>query len=135
MRSSAQQSKGAKSLDDFCRAFHGGASGAPAIKPYTFDDVVAGAQSGAAVRLGGVLAPARPLDRARARRSAASSAPGGSSSYDDVRSEFWKAVEEDHKVVDLTYSIGLKVKEDGTIADVRYRRTRAEGGRRAVPRS
>jgi predicted metalloprotease with PDZ domain len=41
--------------------------------------------------------------------------------YDDVRSDFWKAVEADKKLVDLTYSIGLKVKEDdGTIADVRY---------------
>src|SRR6185437_11836738 len=38
-----QESKGARSLDDFCRAFYGGpGSGAPATKPYTFDDVVAG---------------------------------------------------------------------------------------------
>ena len=38
-----------------------------------------------------------------------------------MRSDFWKAVEEDTKIVDLSYSIGLKVKqEDGTIIDVAY---------------
>ena len=47
-----QLSKGAKSLDDFCRAFHGGASGAPALKPYNFDDVVAALNARAALRLG-----------------------------------------------------------------------------------
>ena len=36
-----QLSKGTKSLDDFCRAFHGGPGGAPALKPYDFADVVA----------------------------------------------------------------------------------------------
>ncbi|PYX92480.1 MAG: peptidase M61, partial [Acidobacteria bacterium] len=35
-----QQSKNAKSLDDFCKLFHGGQSGPPAVKTYTFDDVV-----------------------------------------------------------------------------------------------
>ncbi len=34
-------SNGAKSLNDFCRAFHGGPGGKPELKPYTFDDVVA----------------------------------------------------------------------------------------------
>jgi predicted metalloprotease with PDZ domain len=32
---------GRRSLDDFCRRFHGGASGPPAVKPYTLDDIVA----------------------------------------------------------------------------------------------
>ena len=31
-----------KSLDDFCRTFHGGESTPPKVVPYTFDDVVAG---------------------------------------------------------------------------------------------
>src|SRR5450432_2114982 len=37
-----QLSKGAKSLDDFCRAFHGGGYGTIETKPYKFEDVVAG---------------------------------------------------------------------------------------------
>jgi len=35
-----QQSNGKKSMDDFCHAFHGGASGTAEVKTYTFDDVV-----------------------------------------------------------------------------------------------
>ncbi len=35
-----QQTNGKRSLDDFCRRFHGGQSGPPVVKPYTFDDVV-----------------------------------------------------------------------------------------------
>jgi predicted metalloprotease with PDZ domain len=114
-----QQSKGAKSLDDFCRAFHGGASGAPAIKPYTFEDVVAALNS------------VQPYDwaahlRQRVRSTEARAPLGGIERsgwklvYDGVRSEYWKSVEEDRKTMDLSYSIGLKVKEDGTILDVRY---------------
>ena len=36
-----EKTAGKKSLDDFCRAFHGGESGAPKLIPYTLDDVVA----------------------------------------------------------------------------------------------
>lgn len=35
-----QRTGGAKSLDDFCKAFHGGESGPPKVIPYAFDDVV-----------------------------------------------------------------------------------------------
>ncbi len=35
------QTKGKKSLDDFCRKFEGGENTGPTIVPYTFDDVVA----------------------------------------------------------------------------------------------
>ena len=113
-------SKGTKSLDDFCRSFHGGSSGTPALKPYTFEDVVAG------------LNAVQPNDWAtflnERLRSTGDHAPlGGIENagwklvYDGVRSDFWKAVEADRKLVDLTYSIGLKVKEeDGAVADVRY---------------
>ena len=31
---------GTKSLDDFCKIFHGAPGGAPVVKPYTFEDVV-----------------------------------------------------------------------------------------------
>ena len=36
-----EKTGGKKSLDDFCRAFHGGESGTPKLIPYTLDDVVA----------------------------------------------------------------------------------------------
>jgi len=39
------QSKGAKSLDDFCKRFHGGPNRGPEVKTYTLDDVVAALQA------------------------------------------------------------------------------------------
>ena len=114
-----QLSKGTKSLDDFCRAFHGGPGGAPALKPFNFEDVVAG------------LNAVQPYDWAaflnRRLRSTEAHAPlggiersGWKLAYDGVRSDFWKAAEAAGKRTDLSYSIGLKVREDGSIADVQY---------------
>ena len=73
-----QLSKGKKSLDDFCRAFDGGPGGAPALKPYDFDDVVAALNAVAALRLGRLPERAAALHQRRTRRSAASSTPAGS---------------------------------------------------------
>jgi predicted metalloprotease with PDZ domain len=36
-----RESKGQKSIDDFCHAFHGGANNGPEVKTYTFDELVA----------------------------------------------------------------------------------------------
>ena len=115
-----QKSNGTKSLDDFCRAFHGGPGGAPALKTYTFQDVVAG--------LNAVL----PYDWAgfwnQRLHSTSPHAPlGGIENggwklvYDAVRSDLWKDYEETDKLVDLSFSIGLKVRDDdGTIIDISY---------------
>jgi predicted metalloprotease with PDZ domain len=40
--------------------------------------------------------------------------------YDATRSEMWRNREDDAKQVNLTYSIGLKVSEEGNISDVAY---------------
>src|SRR5436189_238621 len=37
-----QKTQGRRSLDDFCKTFHGGESGAPMVVPYTLDDVLTG---------------------------------------------------------------------------------------------
>jgi len=112
-----QLSKGSKSLDDFCRSFHGGPSGAPALKPYTFEDVVAG------------LNAVQPYDWAtflHARVDSIEPHPplgglengGWKLAYDSSRSELWNSFENDRKGADLRYSIGLSVKDDGTVTDV-----------------
>ena len=36
-----RESKGQKSIDDFCQSFHGGANNGPEVKTYTFDELVA----------------------------------------------------------------------------------------------
>jgi predicted metalloprotease with PDZ domain len=114
-----QLSQGARSLDDFCRAFHGGPGGAPALKPYSFEDVVSALNTVQAYDWAGFL-------NQRLRSTAAHAPLGGIEHsgwklvYDGIRSDFWKAYEERRKVTDLSYSLGFQVKEDGEISDVRY---------------
>lgn len=114
-----QLSKGAESLDDFCRAFHGGSNSGIALKTYEFDDVVAGLNSVQAYDWAEFL-------RQRVRSTDAHAPLGGIQRsgwklvYDNVRSDFWKANEEERKVTSLMYSIGIVVREDGTIGDVQY---------------
>jgi predicted metalloprotease with PDZ domain len=114
-----QLSKGAKSLDDFCRAFHGGANTGIALKTYEFQDVVDTLNS---------VQPYTWADFLNQRiKSTDLHAPLGGISksgwklvYDNVRSEFWKANEEERKVTNMMYSLGILVREDGSIADVLY---------------
>ncbi len=112
-----QMSKGKRSLDDFVRAFEGGQGGAPLVKPYTFEDVVAG------------LNAVQPYDWANFLKTRLKStephAPLGGITgggwklvYTSERSELLKAAEGERKFSDLSYSLGIKVKEDGTIVDV-----------------
>jgi len=112
-------SKGAKSLDDFCRAFHGGSGGSPALKTYSLDDVVAG------------LNAVQPYDWAKffdeRLHSTNAHAPlqgiergGWKLVYTSERGELAKANEEIRKEADLSHSLGLRVKEDGTIVDLAY---------------
>jgi predicted metalloprotease with PDZ domain len=111
-----QQTRGAKSLDDFCRLFHGGPGGAPALKTYTFDDIVT------------VLNQVAPYDwRTFWTERLTNHGPGaplggieGSGwrlTYDDTPSELAKAGENEDKKIDSSYSLGLLMKEDGTISD------------------
>ena len=114
-----QLSNGAKSLNDFCKTFEGGPGGTPALKTYTFDDVVAAINS------------VQPYDWAdffhKRLESLSPHAPlggiedgGWKVTYNSTRSEMWRNHEDDNKTANLTYSIGLKVSEEGNISDVLY---------------
>ena len=113
-----QMSKGAKSLDDFCRLFTGGPAGKPEVKPYQFDEVVA------------TLNRVQPYDwaeffNARIRRVAPKAPLGGIEgggwklAWRTEESDMQKFLEEYEKVSDFMDSVGLSVKEDSTISDVR----------------
>lgn len=113
-----QLSHGRKSLDDFVKAFEGPPSTQPMVKPYTFDDVVA------------AMNQVQPYDWAgffRERlQSTSSGAPlggivksGWKLVYTDQPSEIWRDHEYYDRVADLSYSIGLTVKDDGEIDDVK----------------
>jgi predicted metalloprotease with PDZ domain len=115
-----QLSKGKRSIDDFCRAFHGGAGGAVALKPYGFEDVVVALNSVQAYDWAGFFNQRLKSTDARAPLGGIQRS-GWKLVYDGMRSDFWKAYEDKTRAVDLSYSIGIQVRtDDGTIADVLY---------------
>jgi predicted metalloprotease with PDZ domain len=107
---------GQKSIDDFCHLFHGGESGAPTVKAYTFDDVVAALNQVAPhdwkAFLGSRIyqvTPRAPLDGI--------TRGGWRLIYTDAKNEYIKTG--DGERVEAAYSIGLRVHaRDGVINDV-----------------
>ena len=112
-----EKSGGQKSLDDFCRAFHGGQNSGPELKPYTFDDVAATLNSVLPYDWAGFLktrltslSPHAPLGGI--------ATSGWKLVYSKEMNWFIKAREKSNKNVDLSYSVGMIVKNDGTVSDV-----------------
>lgn len=122
-----QRSNGKLSLDDFCRRFHGGSDTAPLVKTYTLDDVV------------NTLNEVMPYDwrsflTARIYQVAPHAPLGG------ITGGGWKLVYTDkpntqvrlgdhaRKSVDLMYSIGAMLKEDGSVMDVNPNLDAAKAG-------
>ena len=112
-----QQTGSRRSLDDFARAFYGPPGGAPRVSTYTFDDVVS------------TLNTVAPLDwRAWWRERLDSLAPhsvlGGIANagwtlvFNDKPNKASKLQDDLKKITDLRFSLGLTLKEDGTVADV-----------------
>jgi predicted metalloprotease with PDZ domain len=112
-----QQSHGQKSLDDFCRLFHGGESGPPKVVPYTFDDVVHGLDQVAPYEWATLL-------KERVNATAAGAPLGGIERggwrlvYNDQPNVFILTGEKVRKSLDASYSLGFVVKEGGELVDV-----------------
>lgn len=111
--------KDKKSMNDFSRSFHGGPGGQPALKTYTFEDVVAGLNSVAPYDWSGFLrtrldsiAPKTPDE--------ALLASGWQVIYNDQPNEIERLQDVVHKSATLMYSIGLIAKDDGTLEQVLY---------------
>ena len=112
-----EKTAGKRSLDDFCKRFHGGASGAPEVRPYTLDDVVAALNE---------IAPYdwRAHFAERVQRIAVDPPPGLARSgwrvvYTDQESDYLAAQEKTSKFVDLRSSIGVAIDADkNTIVDI-----------------
>lgn len=116
-----RESGGRRSLDDFCRLFHGGGSGPPIVKAYTFEDLTA------------ALKQIQPYDwtaffRARLTSTEAHAPVGGIEAagwqpfYTEVNPGMLRAKEETQGIMDLSYSLGLTLEtsgaESGSIRDV-----------------
>lgn len=113
-----RESHGQRSLDDFCRRFHGGTSGPPAVRSYDFDEVVA------------TLNAVQPWDW-RAFWAERLTRTRGGAPLEGLRSAGWDLVygsepnsmhlaheAEDHEL-NLRYSLGLVVSlEGGTLSDI-----------------
>ncbi len=112
-----QKSNNQKSLNDFCRTFHGGESGPPKVEPYNFDEVVA------------TLNKVVPNDWAHMLRerldSKSPQAPLGG-----ITTGGWKLVytaqknmtmesrEKTNEGIDLSFSLGLMATKEGEVRDV-----------------
>jgi predicted metalloprotease with PDZ domain len=111
-----QQTGGKKSIDDFCKLFHGAPSTPPMVKTYTFDDVM------------NTLNQVAPYDwRGFWNERLSSHGPGAPLSgieatgwkivYDESRSPMMRAWEDDHRTINAAFSVGLIIKENGDIED------------------
>jgi predicted metalloprotease with PDZ domain len=112
-----QQTHGQSSMNDFCRKFHGGASGPPKVVPYTFEDVVKTLNDVTPYDWAGLL-------RERIYRTTTRAPLGGIErggwklTYNEKPNEFNKAYEKLFKFSDFSYSLGFSIGEDGKLSDV-----------------
>ena len=112
-----QKTGGRRSLDDFCKKFHGGESGAAKVVPYSYEDVVSTLNEIAPhdwreffqTRVY-ALNPRAPLGGIEGS--------GWKLAYSDKLPDLIKIGETAGKFTDLRFSIGLKIKEDGAIQDI-----------------
>jgi predicted metalloprotease with PDZ domain len=111
-----QQTKGAKSLDDFCKLFHGAPSGPPMVKPYNFDDIVNTLNQVAAYDWRAFWTerltnhgPGAPLGGVEGS--------GWKLVYDGTPSELDRAEGGDGKKLDARFSLGLSMTDDGVVKD------------------
>jgi predicted metalloprotease with PDZ domain len=116
-----QQTHGQRSLDDFCRQFHGGESSPPKVVPYTFDDVVRALTEVAP----GVAKDAwAKLLRERVGATSTHAPLGGIELggwklvYNDQPNLLTQALEKLSKSSDFYYSLGFSVGENGEFHDV-----------------
>jgi predicted metalloprotease with PDZ domain len=111
-----QQSKGKKTLDDFCHLFHGAPSTGPMVKTYTFEDVVSSLNQIVPYDWRGFWTerltnhgPGAPLGGIEDS--------GWKLVYDETPSEMQRGAEGMFRAVDVADSLGLDLREDGTITD------------------
>ena len=118
-----QKTGGKKSLDDFARAFYGPPASGPAVKTYEFDDVVA-ALNAVAPNDWAAFFRERVYDLAPRAPMAGIENGGWKLVYTDARPELTRASEEESRLYDFWYSLGIVVQGDGdspgdgTIKDV-----------------
>jgi predicted metalloprotease with PDZ domain len=105
-----------KSIDDFCKIFHGGDSGKPELKTYTFEDVVATLNQVAPYNWAGFLR--ERLDGVATKTPEESITKSGWKLVYNDEPNTMQEIEEGGRGADLTFSLGLTIAGDATVADV-----------------
>jgi predicted metalloprotease with PDZ domain len=111
------RSGGKLSLDDFCHRFHGGRDTPPSVRPYTFDDVVAALDEVTPYDWRGFLNERVNVLALRAPLGGITKG-GWRLVYNETPNGQIKAAEQLRKYIDLSYSLGLILKGDGSVLDV-----------------
>ena len=122
-----QQTRGKKSLDDFCKIFHGGPDTSPQVKTYNYMDVIHS--------LNGVAL----YDWARfwllRLRTTPPQAPLGGIEdggwqviYNETESDLARAEEQVDKEINASYSVGLLLRADGVVVDTIHGMAAAQAG-------
>jgi predicted metalloprotease with PDZ domain len=121
------KTKGAKSLDDFCRAFHGTGTGKPEVKGFKLEEVLAALNAIAPhdwkthfQRRVEVVADAPPLEGI--------TEAGWKLAFAEKPSDLFAAREGSSRGVDLLDSIGLSLAAEGAVADVVPEKPAAKAG-------
>ncbi|HUA00769.1 MAG TPA: hypothetical protein VMB02_10585 [Candidatus Aquilonibacter sp.] len=108
-----------KSMNDFCRAFYAGPENEPALKTYTFDDIVAALNDLAPYDWAGFLRTR--LDSVAADTPTEALADSGwKVVYSGEPNEIEEARDDVKRQLTLTFSIGMTLGEDGLVQDVLY---------------
>jgi len=111
-----QQSKGAKSIDDFCHLFHGAPSTGPALKSYTFDDVVSTLNQVVPYDWRGFWTE-RLTDHGPGAPLGGIQAGGWKVVYDETPSEMLSAAASMFRLVPAGLALGLNLNNEGNISD------------------
>lgn len=112
-----QLTGGKRSLDDFCRRFHGGTGGRVEVKPFDFDDIVAELNA-VAVYDWKTLLTRRVTETADRAPLAGFEQGGWHVTLAEKPTGFEKAAQGLRKRIDVSSSIGLLLGPDGDISDV-----------------
>ncbi|HEY7402429.1 MAG TPA: M61 family peptidase [Candidatus Angelobacter sp.] len=112
-----QKTNGQKSLNDFCRLFHGGQSGPPMVVPYKFDDIAAGLNQVVGNDWGKLLR--ERLDSKSPHAPVGGITNGGwKLVYTDQKNATMDAREKNGGSIDLSFSLGFIASKEGDLRDV-----------------
>ena len=122
-----QQSQGKLSLDDFCRKFHGAPDTGPMVKTYTVDDIAKTLNEVTPYDWRGFLN--ERVNRINPRAPLGGITNGGwKIVYNETPNEEVKFADGQRKSMNLSYSIGLMVSNDGTVLDANPELPAAKAG-------